>query len=140
MNHNFTQRRMAPVRRALRKTMSGAEIKLWSLLRRRQVCDCKFRRQHGVGAVVFDFYCVECRLAIEVDGDYHNARDVVAHDQARDATVARFGIETLRFTNDDIVYRAPAVIEAIANAITRRRSPSPIATVGTTANSRLDTA
>ena len=31
----------------------------------------KFRRQHAIGRYVVDFYCVEERLVIEVDGPIH---------------------------------------------------------------------
>ncbi|MEZ4853627.1 endonuclease domain-containing protein [Flavobacterium sp.] len=32
----------------------------------------KFRRQHIIDVFIADFICIEKKLIIEVDGDYHN--------------------------------------------------------------------
>ncbi len=85
------------VRRArrLRRDMSPAEVALWCELRQRPG-GLKFRRQHPAGPYVIDFYCAAARLAIEVDGGFHDRGDRSARDQVRDAWLAGHGVETLR--------------------------------------------
>ena len=60
----------ADVRR-LRKDMTEAERKLWSLLRNRKLAHLKFRRQVPVGPYVADFVCLEARLIVEAEGGQH---------------------------------------------------------------------
>ena len=78
------------VRRAkvLRRDLSAAELKLWCELRERPG-GLKFRKQHPAGPYVIDFYCAASRLAIEVDGAFHDRGDAPERDVARDAWLAR---------------------------------------------------
>jgi very-short-patch-repair endonuclease len=86
----------------LRKSMPEAEVILWSRLRRRQLCGCKFRRQYGVGKFSIDFYCPELKLAIEVDGESHRSESAEISDRAREEFIGHFGIQFLRFSNTDV--------------------------------------
>ena len=61
--------------REVRKSETEAEQKLWSLLRNRHLKQKKFRRQHAIAGYVLDFYCHECNLAIELDGEHHTATE-----------------------------------------------------------------
>ena len=56
------------LQRQLRKRMTDAEQRLWRALRRKQLANFKFRRQHPFGDYIIDFVCLEAMLAIEVDG------------------------------------------------------------------------
>ena len=58
----------------------------------------KFRRQHPIGPFSADYYCVTLKLAIEVDGDWHNLHS----DERRDAYFLSKGIHTLRIPAVDI--------------------------------------
>lgn len=52
-----------------------------------------------------DFVFQEQRLAIETDSwRYHRTREAFENDRRRDATLARAGYRTLRFTHDQIAY------------------------------------
>ena len=51
--------------RRLRKEATDAERTLWHRLRGKRLGGLKFRRQHVVGRYILDFYCHECRLAVE---------------------------------------------------------------------------
>jgi len=64
--------------------MTGSETRLWSRQRARQLQGLKFRRQHGIGPYIVDFYCPEQFLVIEVDGDSHADADQILKDQLRD--------------------------------------------------------
>lgn len=51
--------------------MTEAEQRLWFFLRDRRLLGFKFRRQVAVPPYVLDFYCVQHRLAVELDGSQH---------------------------------------------------------------------
>ena len=61
--------------------MTEPEKRLWSILRNNQL-GVKFRRQHGIGHYIVDFYCPELKLIIEVDGESHFSEDAQAYDRA----------------------------------------------------------
>jgi very-short-patch-repair endonuclease len=103
--------------RVLRGQMSNAEVILWSHLRRRGLCGCKFRRQHPIGAYIADFACVPARLVIEVDGATHGTDLELAYDARRDAFMRSIGWKILRFTNGDIYEELDGVIERIAEEL-----------------------
>ncbi len=60
-----------PIRKRLRSTMTPQEIRLWVRLKGHGLLGHKFRRQHGIGQYVIDFYCDELKLAVELDGGQH---------------------------------------------------------------------
>jgi len=82
MNHIFNKTEYKPRRQALRSNMTEPEKKLWQILRGEQM-GVKFRRQHGIGHYIADFYCPELKLVIEVDGDSHESADAQAYDAVR---------------------------------------------------------
>jgi very-short-patch-repair endonuclease len=104
-------------RRALRATLTTAERILWARLRRRQLYGFKFRRQHPVGDYVLDFYCVQRKLAIEVDGESHYVERGPVRDEGRTAVLAREGIRVLRFTNVEVIAEIEGVVEVIVAAL-----------------------
>ena len=59
-------------RRSLRNNLTPSESILWNILKNGQVGGYKFRRQHGMGPYVLDFYCPSLKLCVELDGDVHN--------------------------------------------------------------------
>ena len=81
--------------KALRRSMSRPEARLWQVLRTRPD-GLKFRRQHPVGAYVVDFYSPAANLAIEVDGVAHEMGGASAHDARRDDWLREEGLTVLR--------------------------------------------
>ena len=57
-------------RKELRRNETKEEKLLWENLRRKKL-GVKFNRQYSVGPYVLDFYCVEKRLGLELDGAHH---------------------------------------------------------------------
>jgi len=100
--------------RALRKSMTEAEKRLWSILRNRQVDGLKFRRQHPIGSYVADFACFEHRLVIEADGGQHNES---IGDEKRTEALNAAGWRVLRFWNSDILENLEGVRAMIVEAV-----------------------
>lgn len=73
----------------------------------------KFRCQHGIGDYIVDFYCSECSLVIELDGDSHFTLAGTEYDCARDKYLKEIGLRILRFTNTDVIQNMDAVMTAI---------------------------
>ena len=67
--YNTTKR--AVHRNKLRKSLTPAEAVLWKCLQKSQLLGKKFRRQFSIDRYIVDFFCPECRLAIELDGQGH---------------------------------------------------------------------
>ena len=86
--------------RALRKSATASEKRLWELLRDRRCHGLKFRRQQVVRGFVVDFYCAAHRLAVEIDGGVHDEPDQRAWDAERTVLLSRSGITVLRFADD----------------------------------------
>ena len=112
--------------RQFRGRQTDAEGRLWYLLRDRRLDAFKFRRQHPVDRFILDFYCSECKLAIEVDGGGHNASRQSLDDKERDRLLAQHGIQVLRFWNNEVLSNTEGVLEAIWEALkSPEQRPSP---------------
>ena len=103
--------------RQLRGTQTNAENLLWLILRSRRFCGFKFRRQHPIGRYILDFYCHECRLAVELDGGGHADEDQAAYDSERTKELEGAGIRVLRFWNNDVLRNTESVLEALHEAL-----------------------
>jgi len=100
--------------RELRHATTEAEQKLWSFLRNRQLKGKKFRRQHPINQYVVDFYCHECNLAIELDGNFHRQVETKEYDESRTALLNENGITVLRFWNEEVLNEAEKVLKKIS--------------------------
>ena len=105
--------------RRLRKTPTDAEMRLWAVLRRRQIEGARFRRQAPIGPYVVDFACFAERLVVEVDGGQHAHQQ--DRDTARTAWLETQGFRVLRFWNHEVLGNIEGVAERIAGAL--RASP-----------------
>lgn len=85
---------------------------------RRQVLKCGY---------ILDFWFPASLLAVEVDGPYHQGRRQRAYDSRRDSRLAEMDIETLRFTNEQVVESIKEVMAAI-KAKTKERYSSELVT------------
>lgn len=101
--------------KTLRSSQTEAEEKLWSFLRNRKLKGKKFRRQHAIADYIVDFYCHECHLAIELDGNDHKNKEAKEYDKARVALLSEYGITVLRFWNNEVIKETEKVIEKIAS-------------------------
>ncbi len=83
-------------------------------MRGRRLAGLKFRRQHPVGRFIVDFYCANCKLAVEVDGSIHDQQ--LAYDQARTEQLEAFGYRVLRVSNESVLNDLETVLTSIAQA------------------------
>jgi very-short-patch-repair endonuclease len=93
---------------------TDAERCLWGLLQNKKM-GFKFRRQHVIYRYIVDFYCVEKSLIIEVDGSVHDSQKI--RDQARENILQSLGCKILRFSNEQVLNNAEAVIAKIQAAL-----------------------
>ena len=82
---------------------------MWQLIRNRQRCHAKFRRQHKLGPYIFNFYCPEAKLVIEYDGLPHFTPEGIEKDRIRSQC----------FTSDEIENDTQGVLFAI-NVVLKR--------------------
>ena len=108
-----TATRIATRARALRKAMTEPEIMLWSRLKGRGLQRPIFRRQVAYKSMIFDFYCPAARLAVEIDGATHWDEAKRAKDAARDAWLARQGIDVLRIGAGAVYQDLSGVADAV---------------------------
>jgi very-short-patch-repair endonuclease len=110
----FSWGRLAERRRGLRSNLTPAEATLWRLLQRSQLKGRKFRRQHGIGPYVVDFYCPSERLVIELEGSAHDSDPAATRDRDRERFLANAGLTVLRLENRNVFENPEGVLEWIA--------------------------
>jgi very-short-patch-repair endonuclease len=114
----------SPIRiaRQLRKQMTEEEKLLWAMLRNRNLCLVKFRRQHPFVYdtrgfqqyfYVADFYCAAYKLIIELDGKHHEFGEQKAYDKARDHILKGMGLKIIRISNTEIRNNLNGVLDMI---------------------------
>ncbi len=97
--------------RELRRDQAPAEAVLWRELRARRLAGFKFRRQNIIGGFVADFYCAECKLVVELDGETHVG--IEDADQDRQSTLEQRGLKVLRFWNTEVYENLDGVLKVI---------------------------
>jgi len=94
--------------RELRKTQTESEKILWQILRDRKTFGLKFLRQHPIlydfyekpYYFIADFYCVELKLVIELDGSIHDNRQ--EFDEQRTLILNEKGLRVVRIKNEEL--------------------------------------
>ncbi len=99
--------------RRLRHNMTPSERQLWQHLKGKQMLGYDFDRQRPIDHFIVDFYCKALKLAIEVDGGYHDNPDTQIYDCYRQTTLESFGIAFLRFRNAEVHHNIANVLAKI---------------------------
>ncbi|MDB5206065.1 MAG: hypothetical protein JWR72_1140 [Flavisolibacter sp.] len=81
----------------LRNHSTLGEILLWQKLRARSMMGYQFDRQKPLENFIVDFYCQALKLVIEIDGGYHNNKEVHENDLLREAELKNWRLNFLRF-------------------------------------------
>ena len=114
--HN--QRSQISNRRQNRRTPTEPEKLFWSWVRGKQL-GYKFRRQHGIGQYIVDFYCAELQLIIELDGDSHYSEEGIKSDSIRTAFLEAKGFSIIRLKNSEVMKNKHAVLAFVMNVISK---------------------
>lgn len=123
----------------MRKEPTLEEALLWDSLRNSKL-EAKFRRQHLIGKYIVDFVCLEKKLVIEVDGEYHNNKEQIELDQERTLELEqKHFFKVIRFTNEEVKFEISKVLSTIKQVLSSRNtitqsnqetSPAPLERVG----------
>ena len=89
-----------------------AEAVMWKQLKGKNL-GVKFLRQHAILDFIVDFVCLEKKLIIEVDGEYHFTEDQKREDEMRSKRLQEMGYHVLRFKNEEVLYETDCVINII---------------------------
>ncbi len=101
----------------MRKEPTLSEAILWDNLRREKL-DVRFRRQHLIGKYIVDFVCLEKRLIVEVDGEYHNTKEQIELDNERTLELEqKHNFKVIRFSNDEVNKQISEVLTKIESEL-----------------------
>lgn len=104
------------LKRRLRSHMTPAENILWLKLKGKQL-GFKFRRQHGIGPFIVDFFCPDKKLVIEVDGEIHAREERIEKDRLREDYLKRFELQVIRYRNEEVLSNIDGVLEDLMRRI-----------------------
>jgi very-short-patch-repair endonuclease len=94
--------------KALRQAGNLSEVLMWRQLHRRKFKNMDFDRQKIIGNYIVDFYCVNCRVVIEIDGSSHDEK--YEYDQERDAYLEGLGLTVIHILAADVLNRLEDVM------------------------------
>jgi very-short-patch-repair endonuclease len=112
--------RLKARRKELRNNPTAAEAILSRHLQRRPMLGKKFRRQFSISRYIVDFFCLDCGIAIELDGAPHFRELRAKYEAGRTEFLTGLGIEVIRFENRIVHENIEAVLETIREAIRNR--------------------
>ncbi len=133
MTDNQPQREAGERARSLRKTQTVSESLQWSVLRARQLCGLKFRREHPIEPWSVEIACPQQMLVVEIDGGYHD--NVVENDLKRQKHLESMGWKVIRFRDREVEEETEAVARAIARELNLEYEFSPRKATGSAMNS-----
>jgi very-short-patch-repair endonuclease len=103
----------------LRLRTTRHERILWEKLRASRM-GFRFKRQHPISHFISDFYCHKAKLVIEIDGRSHESQ--IEYDQNRTLVIEEFGLNVIRFTNQEIDDNIDSVVETIKRYLAHPQS------------------
>ena len=104
----------------LRNNMTQAELALWGRINKNQL-GVRFKPQHPISFFIADFYCHKHKLVIEIDGEIHEQQ--IEYDEGRTFELEHYGINVIRFTNEEVLCNIDKVIEDIKKCIKQPQTP-----------------
>ena len=112
--------------KTLRNQLTPPERLFWNALRQMPFYETLgFNRQKPLGEYIVDFYCHECRLVIEIDGDSHGTQEGQLKDQERTAFLESKGLRVERFTNREVLHNIDGVMEYLENLLKEIKEEAP---------------
>lgn len=102
-----------------RQNPTEEESILWEELRGSKLGH-KIRRQHAIGVFIGDFVCLDKRMVIEVDGEYHLGNK--EYDEARTEFLRGEGFNVIRLTNHEVKKNLAKALQQIKNSLDQSKS------------------
>jgi len=99
----------------MRKNPTSAERKLWQDYFRQ--FPLKVWRQKPIDNFIVDFYCAKLKLVIEIDGNIHFTEQGIKYDENRTQILESYGLQVVRFTNDEVMNCFDGVCQCISGFI-----------------------
>ncbi|MBQ8051299.1 MAG: endonuclease domain-containing protein [Bacteroidaceae bacterium] len=106
--------------REMRKAPTEAEAVLRNRVRANSLGH-KFLFQYVIGQYIVDFLCPDCKLIIEVDGEYHADPWQQDDDEQRSRWLEQMGYRVIRFSNEQVLKELDNVIREISNCIKQQK-------------------
>ncbi|CAM3857921.1 endonuclease domain-containing protein [Rahnella bruchi] len=117
----FNDSKQKELRKGLRGNLTYPEFVLWQAIRCKTL-GVKFRRQHGIGRYIVDFYAPEISLVVELDGESHFSEKGMAADKIRTEFLCDSGMKVIRFTNLQVMQELPEILEHLRCEIAQRKT------------------
>ena len=119
MNYLPDNKKLVARAKELRKNMTVAERKLWKNYLK--TFPDRVYPQRPIDNFIVDFYCPKLKLVIEIDGESHYDENAQYYDQERTHILQSYGLQVIRFSNDDVLYNFTGVVDVLEGMI----PPSP---------------
>ncbi|MFT5667173.1 MAG: very-short-patch-repair endonuclease [Vicingaceae bacterium] len=99
--------------RERRNNSTKSEIKLWQMLKGKQLMGFDFHRQKPLLDYIVDFYCYELNLVIELDGYSHQFAEVQEKDQRKQNALEDIGLKVMRFEDGEVMQNVDEVMRIL---------------------------
>ena len=99
--------------RELRKSGMLSEVLLWQQIHKKAFKGYDFNRQKIIGNYIVDFYCIDCNVVIEIDGNSHNEK--VDYDTRRETFLKELGLDIIHIDAKDILSNLDGVMNMLNN-------------------------
>ena len=103
--------------RTLRRDQTEPEKRIWERIRNSSL-GAKFRRQVPLGPYFADFFCLELKLVVEIDGGQHSESQ---RDAVRTKYLEGAGFKVVRFWNSEVMESLEGVVAHLEKVIAERR-------------------
>ena len=97
--------------RELRKVGNLSEVLVWQQVSRGKFKCYDFDRQKIIGNYIADFYCTNCHVILEIDGQSHDNK--TEKDRERDEFFESLGITVIHILANDVLNRLNDVMEML---------------------------
>ena len=97
------------IAKKLRKSNNLCEVLFWNRAKRKQFNNFDFDRQKIIGNYIVDFYCTNCDVIIEIDGNSHNGKE--EYDFHRDQFFLKMGIKIIHIDSMSVLHDMDAVMD-----------------------------
>ena len=97
--------------RKLRQAGVLSEVLVWQQLHKGKFKGYDFDRQKIIGNYIVDFYCGNCDVVIEIDGNTHDC--TAEHEIQRDIFLKSLGLTVIHILAEDVLNNMRQVMEIL---------------------------